>query len=111
MSLDRLQADKKQAESSLTTSMELKSVVVSLFSQSCDNSLDNDSLEPVCGQLPDLTRQYLGLQERLSEARTSANHWSRKKVRHHTISVSVNLQNRTTVSLEVICIIKVLALD
>ena len=100
MNLDRLQADKKQAESSLTTSMELKSVVVSLFSQSCDDSLDDaDSLEPVCEQLPDLTRQYLGLQERLSEARTSANHWSRKKVRHHTIIVSGNLQNRTTVSL------------
>ena len=76
MNLDRLQADKRLAESHLTTSMEMKSVVLSLTSQSVE-----DHLQPVSDDLPDLTRRYLGLQERLGEARDSANHWSRKKVR------------------------------
>ena len=76
MNLDRLQADKRLAESHLTTSMEMKSVVLSLTSQSVE-----DHLQPVSDDLPDLTRRYLGLQERLREARDSANHWSRKKVR------------------------------
>ena len=76
MNLDKLQADKKLVESHLTTSMEMKSVVLSLTCQSVE-----DHLQPVSGDLPELTRRYLGLQERLREARASANHWSRKKVR------------------------------
>jgi hypothetical protein len=75
MNLDKLQADKKLAESHLTTSVEMKSVVLSLTGQSVE-----DHLQPVSGDLPELTRRYLGLQERLREARASANHWSRKKV-------------------------------
>ena len=76
MNTDRLQADKTLAERDLSTSMEMKSVVLSLVSQSAE-----DPHQPVAEDLPELTKRYLSLQDRLTEARASANHWSRKKVR------------------------------
>ena len=76
MNTDGLQADKTLAERDLklSTSMEMKSVVLSLVSQSAE-----DPHQPVAEELPELTKRYLILQDRLTEA--SANHWSRKKVR------------------------------
>ena len=76
MNTDGLQADKTLAERDLSTSMEMKSVVLSLVSQSAE-----DPHQPVAEDLPELTKRYLSLQDRLTEARASANHWSRNKVR------------------------------
>ena len=63
MNTDRLQADKTLAERDLATSMEMKSVVLSLISQSAE-----DPHQPVAEVLPELTK------DRLTEARASANH-------------------------------------
>ena len=90
LSFDKLQGDKKLAEDRLTETIESRTTLESLIRQeeraaSCHGSPP----QPIRGlhDLAALSRRYFSLHERLSEARTAANHWSRKKVSSVCVSV------------------------